>query len=161
MRENVTDMTLTRTDDIQYVTRQLHPLTSRLFMHVMSPGHHDSTPPLGCGTQSTHKRDRACRRPPMKVRRNLRELILLVQSTNAVHFGHVSPPPRAHMLCSGVWFLSKRREPHTLRVNIGRGAGPFLCGIGHSWYCVLGGTFKTWLRSVLHVLGIGCRCPKY
>ena len=81
---------------------------------------------------------------------------LRVQCTKTVHFGHVSPPPRPHILRSGVRFSSESREPHALHVNIGGAAGPFSCWFEAIGCGGLGGTFKISTRSVFRRLGTGC-----
>ena len=80
---------------------------------------------------------------------------LLVQCIKAVHFGHVSPPPRAHILCTGVRFSSENREPHALHVNTGGAAGPFSCWFETIGCGGLGGTFKIPTRSVFRLLDMG------
>ena len=80
---------------------------------------------------------------------------LLVQCIKAVHFGHVSPPPRAHILCTGVRFSSENREPHALHVNIGGAAGPFSCWFETIGCGGLGGTFKAPTCSVFRLLDMG------
>ena len=80
---------------------------------------------------------------------------LLVQCIKAVHFGHVSPPPRAHILCTGVRVSSENREPHALHVNTGGAAGPFLCWFETIGCGGLGGTFKIPTRSVSRLLVLG------
>ena len=80
---------------------------------------------------------------------------LLVQCIKAVHFGHVSPPPRAHILCTGVRVSSENREPHALHVNTGGAAGPFSCWFETIGCGGLGGTFKIPTRSVSRLLVLG------
>ena len=80
---------------------------------------------------------------------------LLVQCIKAVHFGHVSPPPRAHILCTGVRVSSENREPHALHVNTGGAAGPFSCWFETIGCGGLGGTFKIPTCLVFRLLVLG------